>query len=61
MGSRGQAFNFNSFKAALASGSSPEQAALQTFTGKMAARSGFTEARVVTATEDKVVVEFTRP
>ena len=52
--------NFNSFKAAIASGARPEHAAMQTFTGKMAVRSGFTNVKVVQNNEGKVVVEFSR-
>jgi filamentous hemagglutinin len=53
--------NYDAFQAALAAGASPEQAALQTFTGTMAARNGFTAVNVVTNSVGKVVVEFTKP
>jgi hypothetical protein len=52
--------NFDSFKGLLSSGLSPEQAALGTFTGKMASRAGFSNVRVVMDTGSKVVVEFSR-
>jgi hypothetical protein len=38
--------NLNSFNGAINSGMDPEQAAFETFTGKMAARYGFTQATV---------------
>ena len=51
--------NFDSFKAALTKpGATPEQAAFETFTGKMAQRAGFTSAKVVQNDAGKVVVEF---
>jgi hypothetical protein len=50
-----------SFKAGLKSGLSPEDAALiHTFTGHMAAKSGFTRATVVLNNNEKVTVEFRR-
>jgi hypothetical protein len=53
--------NFDSFKAALKSGLSPEDAALNhTFTGHMAAKWGFTRATVVLNDAAKVIVEFRR-
>lgn len=53
--------NFDSFKAALKSGLSPEDAALNhTFTGHMAAKWGFTHATVVLNDAAKVIVEFRR-
>ena len=52
--------NFDSFKSALAAGKSPEEAAFDTFTGKMAKRHGFAKATIVTNTPEHVVVEFTR-
>jgi len=50
--------NFDSFRAAIASGFSPEEAALQTFTGEMAMRNGFPNVTIVTDTAKKVIVEF---
>ena len=52
------ASNFDSFKAALNAGLSPEQAALATFTGKMSARAGFTKVTVIRNDARRVVVEF---
>jgi hypothetical protein len=53
--------NFDSFQKALTAGASPEAAALQTFTGKMAMRNGLIKVAVITNTPSKVVVEFTKP
>lgn len=50
--------NFDSFQAAIRAGATPEQAALGTFTGKMSARNGFANARIVVNSPKKVVVEF---
>lgn len=52
--------NFDAFKAALAGTATPEEAALKTFTGKMAAHAGFSKVKVVENGADRVVVEFTR-
>jgi hypothetical protein len=52
--------NFDSFKDALKSGLSPEEAAFHTFTGHMAAKWGFTHATVMLNNDDKVIVEFRR-
>ena len=52
--------NFDAFKAATAAGAAPESAALQTFTGRMAQKYGFSNATVVTNEAGKAVVEFTR-
>ena len=52
--------NFDAFKAAIARGAAPEQAAFQTFTGHMAAKHGLKSARVVQNDARKIVVEFTR-
>jgi hypothetical protein len=52
--------NFDSFKAALKSGLPPEEAALHTFTGHMAAKWGFTHATVVLNDAEMVIVEFRR-
>jgi hypothetical protein len=52
--------NFDSFKTALKRGLSPEEAAFHTFTGHMAAKSGFTRATVVLNDDKKVIVEFRR-
>ncbi len=52
--------NFDAFKTAVAGGAVPERAAFQTFTGHMAAKHGFTTARVVQNDAGKVVVEFTK-
>ena len=49
--------NFDAFKAALKT-STPEEAAFKTFTGHMAEKHGFTNARVITNDARKVVVEF---
>jgi len=51
--------NFNSYKKVRATNSA-DDAARSTFTGKMASQYGFTNVRVVTDTDSKVVVEFTR-
>ncbi|WP_224364742.1 RHS repeat-associated core domain-containing protein [Hyalangium versicolor] len=52
--------NYNSFHAGLKDGLPEEEAAkTRTFTGHMAAKNGFTRARIVTNTENKVIVEFT--
>jgi nucleoside diphosphate kinase len=51
--------NFNSFKK-LAGNQSPEDAAKNTFTGKMASDYGFNNVRIVTNNNAAVVVEFTR-
>jgi hypothetical protein len=50
--------NFNSFKAAVSAGLSPEAAAFQTFTGKMAQRAGFLTSTIVDNSEHAVVVLF---
>ena len=53
--------NFDGFKAGIAKGLSPEQAAAtSTFTGVMATRAGFTKVRVIENGELRVIVEFTR-
>jgi hypothetical protein len=52
--------NFDSFQAGIQGGMSPSDAAASTFTGKMATRAGFTNVRVVTNTDTRVVVEFTK-
>lgn len=52
--------NFDTYKANLSAGMPPVAAALRTFTGEMARRTGFTVIRVVSDNEDSVVVEFTR-
>ena len=52
--------NFNSFKAAVQAGATPAQAAFETFTGKMARRAGFTNVKIVTNTDRRVVVEYTK-
>jgi hypothetical protein len=52
--------NFDSYKASLRAGLDPSAAAADTFTGKMATRAGFTTITIVTDTDAKVVVEFTR-
>jgi hypothetical protein len=49
--------NFDSFKDALKSGLPPEEAALHTFTGHMAAKWGFTRATIVSNDAEKVIVE----
>ena len=58
LGTGSMTSNFDSFQAATRAGATPEQAALGTFTGKMSARSGFTNVRVVENTPKKVVAEF---
>jgi len=52
--------NFDAFKAAIANGLDPEEAAFQTFTGRMAARHGFVNATVTRNDDSKVSVEFRR-
>jgi hypothetical protein len=52
--------NFDSFKAAVKSGLSPQEAAFHTFTGHMAAKWGFTHATVVLDDAEMVIVEFRR-
>jgi RHS repeat-associated protein len=52
--------NFDAYKKAIAAGMTPEKAAFETFTGKMAMKAGFTKANIVTDTAGKVVAEFTR-
>ena len=51
--------NFNSYKKLRATNSA-DDAARKTFTGKIANEYGFTNVRVVTDEDYKVVVEFTR-
>lgn len=51
--------NFDSYKAGLAKGLTPEESArTHTFTGKMADRAGFSNVKVVKDTDGKVVAEF---
>jgi hypothetical protein len=50
--------NFDSFRAAVSAGTRPEAAAWKTFTGYMAQKNGFTQARIVNNSQDIVVVEF---
>lgn len=57
--SAGMADNYSSFQAAVQAGQSPEEAAFNSFTGKMAARWGFTNAQVITDAPGKVQVLFT--
>jgi hypothetical protein len=52
--------NYDSYRTAVARGLSPEEAALSTFTGKMAFRNGFTRVEVVSDAAEKLVVEFRR-
>ncbi len=52
--------NFKSYKKALSRGHTPERAAFETFTGKMAQKNGFDKARVTKDTAERVTVEFTR-
>lgn len=52
--------NYLSFRAAIAAGLTPEQAALGTFTGKMASRAGFNNVQIIENQAGRVVVNFTR-
>jgi hypothetical protein len=53
--------NFDSFTKAVQEGVAPETAALEnTFTGKMAARAGFTSVRIVSQDANSMIVEFTQ-
>jgi hypothetical protein len=52
--------NYDALQAALQSGSTAQGAAMSTFTGKMAAKCGFSVPRIVVNEAGKVVVEFTR-
>lgn len=54
------ASNFDTFQAGIKAGLDPAAAASSTFTGRMAARHGFTNVRIVNNAPSKVVVEFTR-
>jgi hypothetical protein len=51
--------NFDSYQAGIRAGLTPEQAAAQTFTGKMALRAGFTHVNIEQVTKDTVQVVFT--
>jgi hypothetical protein len=54
--------NFNSYAKNIQAGMTEEQAALNTFTGKMAQRAGFSQVEVTPqTTSDAVEVVFTRP
>lgn len=52
--------NFLTYKALIQAGKTPEEAAMGTFTGKMAVRAGFTKVKVTTDEALRVIVEFTR-
>lgn len=52
--------NFDAFKAGIEAGLTPTEAALQKFTGKMAARNGFRTVRIIANLPGQVVVEFLR-
>ena len=52
--------NFRSYKAAIKAKMEPEEAAFETFTGKMAKRHGFTKVRIIEDEVDEVLVEFMR-
>lgn len=52
--------NFDAYKANIKAGLDPKAAAAETFTGKMATRAKFTKVTIVSDTDAKVVVEFTR-
>lgn len=56
----GLADNFNTYKNLVAEGMDPKLAALKTFTGKMAERSGFRTVSIVKDNDFFVEVEFTK-
>lgn len=53
--------NWRQYDAGLAAGLTPQQAALNTFSGKMARESGLTRATVVENTPYRIHVDFQRP
>ena len=53
--------NFISFNNALAKGLSPEQAAMQTWTGKMAASKGFTVPVIKVGDRGQIIATFSKP
>lgn len=53
--------NWQQYDAGIEAGLAPEQAAMNTFSGRMARESGLTRATVTANTEYRILVEFQRP
>lgn len=56
----GASDNFKSFKEAIKSGKTQEQAAFETWTGKQMKKHGFTKIKVITNDNNLVLIEFTK-